>query len=360
MLRKIGIEACHLAPKWRCFQTGAWQMSNQEPSLDLASKDAEAAGSPFIRKVTSMKAAPVSAASVLRSDVETVHPLLPHFVQSPADSQLERILPIKNYQQIKTVDVPHDDSQILKLRPRTMPVGHTNEISVRYREGELQTEVTYSTQWKVGTGNNGIRLHITSDHACGSTMGDAVVDQPNAPQRVFDRVASHHLNLRCRLAKTEQKDPSTYFRIIKDLKTFFDEAEEDSLCPPTNAITCQVQSQVGLQKEVNKASCPPESLTKTPSSINMKLTHQEWKRQNGSRKTNVFLALGSNMGNAIENIETACRRLRGSGLRITRTSQLYQSSPMYVEEQRPFVNAVCEVCEQFTNLSRKGLNVRHR
>ena len=56
-----------------------------------------------------------------------------------------------------------------------------------------------------------------------------------------------------------------------------------------------------------------------------------------------YIALGSNLGNRIKNIETACDELDAAGLRVLRTSLLYETKPMYVENQDEFINGACEV-----------------
>ena len=57
----------------------------------------------------------------------------------------------------------------------------------------------------------------------------------------------------------------------------------------------------------------------------------------------VYIGLGSNLGDRFGMIESACREMDAQGIRITRTSSLYETSPMYVEDQAPFINGVCEV-----------------
>ena len=56
-----------------------------------------------------------------------------------------------------------------------------------------------------------------------------------------------------------------------------------------------------------------------------------------------YIALGSNVGDRIANIERACGEMKEAGLAIKRTSCLYETPPMYVENQDSFVNAVVEV-----------------
>lgn len=61
-------------------------------------------------------------------------------------------------------------------------------------------------------------------------------------------------------------------------------------------------------------------------------------------KRGVVVALGSNVGNRVEEIEKACRAIdEDPDMRIVDTSLLYETEPMYVEDQDRFVNGACEV-----------------
>jgi hypothetical protein len=63
----------------------------------------------------------------------------------------------------------------------------------------------------------------------------------------------------------------------------------------------------------------------------------EWRK-------NVFLALGSNVGDRFKNIEDACEKLdQCPDIRIVQTSPLFETEPMYVEDQDRFLNGVCMV-----------------
>lgn len=64
--------------------------------------------------------------------------------------------------------------------------------------------------------------------------------------------------------------------------------------------------------------------------------------QNGRHRA--YLALGSNLGNRVEMIESAVREMSGRGLTVLRTSALYETKPMYLENQDSFINGACEVC----------------
>jgi dihydroneopterin aldolase/2-amino-4-hydroxy-6-hydroxymethyldihydropteridine diphosphokinase/dihydropteroate synthase len=58
-----------------------------------------------------------------------------------------------------------------------------------------------------------------------------------------------------------------------------------------------------------------------------------------------FIALGSNIGDRVNHIRRAVNNLEeGEGVEVTRTGRMYESEPMYVEDQDRFINTVIEVC----------------
>ena len=70
-----------------------------------------------------------------------------------------------------------------------------------------------------------------------------------------------------------------------------------------------------------------------------------------------YVALGSNIGDRIKFIEAACREMAKEGIRVLRTSSLYETPAMYVEEQPPFINGVCEVNNSaFTITETRSIN----
>jgi 2-amino-4-hydroxy-6-hydroxymethyldihydropteridine diphosphokinase len=56
----------------------------------------------------------------------------------------------------------------------------------------------------------------------------------------------------------------------------------------------------------------------------------------------VYLALGSNTGDREAELRTAIRKLNSRDLQITRASSVYETAPMYKEDQPAFLNAVVE------------------
>ena len=61
-----------------------------------------------------------------------------------------------------------------------------------------------------------------------------------------------------------------------------------------------------------------------------------------------YIALGSNLGNRVGMIEKACKMMEADGnIRISKSSSLYETEPMYVRDQNSFINGVCEVSLPF-------------
>lgn len=67
------------------------------------------------------------------------------------------------------------------------------------------------------------------------------------------------------------------------------------------------------------------------------------KASKSGQKQLAYVALGSNLGNRVEWIEKACNMMEERGIRIRRTSCLWETEPMYVEDQERFLNGVAEV-----------------
>ena len=63
------------------------------------------------------------------------------------------------------------------------------------------------------------------------------------------------------------------------------------------------------------------------------------------------IALGSNVGNRMVNIEQSLQAMRHKGIKVRSTSFLYETEAMYYEDQAHFLNGVCEVCWYFEKLS---------
>ena len=56
-----------------------------------------------------------------------------------------------------------------------------------------------------------------------------------------------------------------------------------------------------------------------------------------------YLSLGSNVGNRVENLRAAMRKLCGQGITVKRTSAVYETEPVDNAEQGWFLNCVAEM-----------------
>ena len=86
--------------------------------------------------------------------------------------------------------------------------------------------------------------------------------------------------------------------------------------------------------------------------------------QDGIQTHRAFIALGSNVGDRVEMIEKACLELDRAGIKVKRTSSLFETTPMYVLDQGTFLNGVCEVLSPKNTLLSPsllfGLNVNYQ
>jgi 2-amino-4-hydroxy-6-hydroxymethyldihydropteridine diphosphokinase len=64
--------------------------------------------------------------------------------------------------------------------------------------------------------------------------------------------------------------------------------------------------------------------------------------------TVVYLSLGSNVGNRMENLRTAVERLEAAGARAKRVSKVYETEPVDYREQDWFLNCVVEAETELT------------
>ena len=125
--------------------------------------------------------------------------------------------------------------------------------------------------------------------------------------------------------------------------TFWMINEESSLAMPLEAVDVALQADYPL--EPKKSGLPPRS------QIAMKLTRLEFEqakrsvfmKPRTSDEHTAFLALGSNVDDRMALIESACKSMETRGIEIVRTSALYETAPMYYENQQPFINGVCQV-----------------
>ena len=122
--------------------------------------------------------------------------------------------------------------------------------------------------------------------------------------------------------------------------------EKNALAMPLETVDVALQT-------VDPLSKPKESETRPQSQILVgldrlgfeRIKRSPLKKPHTSDEHTAYIALGSNVGNRMGTIELACNVMETQGIKIVRTSALYETVPMYYEKQQPFINGVCQVCQ---------------
>jgi dihydroneopterin aldolase/2-amino-4-hydroxy-6-hydroxymethyldihydropteridine diphosphokinase/dihydropteroate synthase len=108
----------------------------------------------------------------------------------------------------------------------------------------------------------------------------------------------------------------------------------------------------GLDLTIRKPSalpfaCPSISISRTKATsrrpTRTSLTETTGSNETDTQGERVFIALGSNIGDRVGNIRRAVDGLEKERVEVVRTGRMYESEPMYVEDQARFINTVIEV-----------------
>ena len=105
------------------------------------------------------------------------------------------------------------------------------------------------------------------------------------------------------------------------------------------------------QKNMSSSFQTPRLTNIVPSAACVQLNLSEYRKIKRStlpkaqfpKDHTVYVALGSNVGNRMYLIEQACKSMEARGIKLVRTSALYETAPMYFEDQPPFLNGACQV-----------------
>lgn len=108
--------------------------------------------------------------------------------------------------------------------------------------------------------------------------------------------------------------------------------------PSTNAHNSLRKRSLSLSPARQRSS-----LTRVPASPFAHHGAKKAKTDVSGAVKKAYIALGSNMGDRVAEIEHACNELTSRGIKVTRTSSLWETKPMYVLDQDSFVNGACEV-----------------
>jgi hypothetical protein len=100
---------------------------------------------------------------------------------------------------------------------------------------------------------------------------------------------------------------------------------------------------LGAVAELREWKCKPTSMDSSLYECS-KISTTSHMLTPAAQKHTAYIALGSNLGDRIGWIEKACNLMSERGITVKRTSCLWETAPMYVEDQNNFVNGACEVC----------------
>ena len=170
------------------------------------------------------------------------------------------------------------------------------------------------------------------------TRKDPSLGQLHPTFDIHQKVAEHTVSF-----LEEEEDPAP----LRLARLAFGLADEQSPCKRIDRVG------ISMKIGTKKTEKPPRDNVQILSKISIDRVRYE--QSQNSRLTEmlpdgphrVYVALGSNIGDRIGNIESACQRMHNRGIKVTRTSALYETKAMYLEDQQPFINGACEVsCAQ--------------
>ena len=133
----------------------------------------------------------------------------------------------------------------------------------------------------------------------------------------------------------------------------FESVQENPECEILRSVKLSVQaapfSEPRNERNHEKAnsSSPSTNFSSTMDDIGYKKPQRSVvaETRGSFESSRIYIALGSNIGERTTMIETACQTMNQRRINILRTSALYETEPMYVKDQQPFINGVCEVCD---------------
>ena len=225
------------------------------------------------------------------------------------------------------------------------------------------------TQWQLPMSlrsGNTVLLSLVTQECVASTVHDQISSLKNSRSRPrFDRVHptfGHHEQV-ASIAPRALQIGSVEGAALYLARCLFHFADQQSPCKRIRRVVVMIRDMVPLSEEV-RTNATKLKERRQLENINDVFTvcvvpldrrrYEQSQRELRSKdfqsgRHRAFLALGSNLGNRIEMIESAVRKMVDRGLSVTRTSALYETKPMYLENQGLFLNGACEVCSTNTS-----------
>ena len=225
------------------------------------------------------------------------------------------------------------------------------------------------TEWQLPVSlqsGHKVTLCLTTDERCASTVYDQLSSLKNWSSNPSFNCVHPTFGLHekvARIAAGELQSGSAEGVALYIARCLFHLSDKQSPCKRIQNVTVKMRSVLALSEQVRSAADKIQEMRQrknvndvfTLCSERLARRHYEQSQvrlrskdfQSGRHRA--FLALGSNLGNRVEMIESAVREMGDRGLSVSRTSALYETKPMYLENQESFLNGACEVCS--TNIS---------
>ena len=196
---------------------------------------------------------------------------------------------------------------------------------------------------------------------CASTVHDQISSLENSPFRPrFNRVHPTfglHEQV-ASIAAEELKNGSVEGAALYVARSLFFLADKQSPCKRIQRVTITMRNMIpfseGIQFKAAKITeeRQRENVNNVFTICSLRLDRRHYEQSQCSLQSKdfqsgrhrAFIALGSNLGKRVEMIEWALREMGNRGLSVSRTSALYETKPMYLENQQSFINGACEVC----------------
>jgi len=156
---------------------------------------------------------------------------------------------------------------------------------------------------------------------------------------------AHHEAFRYMLSASHENLKSLAYR---SCAIAFEASDEKPRCEPLHSIEYQVfENPIGnsakeRQEDFQRITGPGLAISMDRHEYMQSRCTKDKKVSRVSDKSRAYVALGSNMGDRTTMIEQACQIMSRRDIKVLRTSSLYETEPKYVEDQRPFINGVCE------------------
>lgn len=243
------------------------------------------------------------------------------------------------------------------------------------KNSAFDVQLAYRTTWSgialVGSSTRTIRITITSCHHAGSSRQQARINEPLIINRYdtfqylelarcYPAFRAHHSIFKSILTSKHESLQSLAsgscvraFELIDDLQ-----------CEYLHTVNCRIMQAPSQKSKSSNGSSPPgwNPLFKDAYiALRFGMSRQQYERSlcatrepNGTFSTisRAYVALGSNVGDRMAMIETACQEMNKRCIKVLRTSHLYETEPMYVKAQQPFINGVCEASVPLLSSSR--------